>query len=377
MTSDDYYELLGVSRDASDAEIKSAYKKAARKYHPDNADSGDEKLFKKVGQAYDVLKDPQKRTIYDQYGAEALKGGAGRGGFGGGFGGFGQQGFDAGGFEDLGEIFESFFGGGGGFSGGARGRSRANAQRKGQDHRVDATIEFLESVTGLTKKIKLNPLVNCSECDGKGAKDEKDIVTCSTCDGQGEVTSVQNTILGQIRQSHTCPTCKGTGKIIKNPCKPCKGKGQRREEKEVEIKIPAGIYDGAQMKLSGLGDAGKNGGPPGDIYLVVNVKDHKEFHRRDFDVYTQIELGYPEAALGTKLTVKTVHGEQELKIKSGTQSGDVLTIKDEGFPKLNNPARRGHHYVNVVVNTPKGLSGEEKKLMEQLRDLRRGKDNKF
>lgn len=374
VTTDDYYELLGVSRDAADQEIKSAFKRAARKYHPDNNETGNEELFKKVNEAYEVLRDPQKRTIYDQYGADGLKGGGS--GFGG-FSGFGGAG--AAGFEDLSEIFSSFFGEGAaeGFGFGGRGRSRAQAPRKGQDHRVDVTLDFLEPVEKLSKKIQLNPLVDCSSCDGKGAETSSDIVSCSTCQGTGQVTSVQNTILGQIRQSHTCPSCKGSGKEIKNPCKKCKGKGQRREDKEVEVSIPAGVFDGAQIRLGGLGDAGKNGGPPGDIYLVVHVKDHSKFHREDENIYTQIEIGMAEAALGIEIEIPTIRGSSKLKIKSGTQSGEVLTLKGEGMPKLNNPARNGDHYVNIVVNTPKNPSGNERKLLEELQELREGKDNKI
>lgn len=366
--TDDYYELLGVSRDASDAEIKSAYKKAARKYHPDNKDSGNEETFKKVGEAYAVLSDPQRKTIYDQYGAEGLKGGgAGFGGFGGG----------AAGFEDLGDIFSSFFGEGfGGPFGGGRRRSQ-NAPQRGQDHRLDIEIELSEAVTGKKKTIKINPLITCTACNGKGAEKESDITTCTTCNGSGEVTSVQNTILGQIRQTHVCPTCSGSGKMIKNPCKKCKGKGQVRENKEVEITVPAGIRDGTHLRLNEMGDAGKNGGPAGDIYLVINVNEDKKFHREDDDIYSQIELGFPEASLGTKVNVDTVHGQVELKVKSGTQSGQIYKLKGEGMPKMNNPARKGDHFVNVVVNTPEKLSGEEKKLLEKLKDLRRGKDNKF
>lgn len=371
MTSDDYYEILGVSRDASDKEIKSAYKKAARKFHPDNKDTGNEELFKKTAEAYEVLSNPNKRTIYDQYGAEGLKGAGGFGG--GGFSGF--QG--AGGFEDLGDIFSSFFGqemgGFGGFGGGSR--SRRNAPRKGQDHAVDIEIDFLDPIESKDKKIKLNPLVDCSACDGKGTDKPEDIVTCSTCQGHGEVSTVQNTFLGQIRQTDTCPTCNGTGKMIKNPCKKCKGKGQRRETKEVEITLPAGIHDGAQIRLSGLGDAGVNGGPPGDIYLVIHIRDHKKFQRDKENVFSEIQIGFAEASLGGKVMAKTIRGETELKIKAGTQHGDVMTLKSEGMPKLNNPARNGDHYIQVSVKTPTHLSGEEKKLLEKFMSSRNGKDN--
>lgn len=362
--SNDFYEILGVSRDASDKDIKSAYKKAARKYHPDNAETGNEDLFKKVGEAYEALKDPQKRQIYDQYGADGLKG---AGGFGGGFDGFAG----AGGFEDLGDIFSSFFGGGAGFGGGRRSGPRAS---RGQDQSVEITLKFLDPKSETKKKIRLNPLVECSTCDGKGAEKESDIVTCSTCNGMGQVTTVQNTILGQIRQTATCPSCKGTGKEIKNPCKSCKGKGLRREESEVEVTIPAGIYDAATMRLAGLGDAGRHGGPPGDIYLYINVEDDKELFRSNPDanenVYSEIDVEFPDAALGCKVKVPTINGEKEIKIDSGTQSGHIHTLKQEGFPKLKNPARFGDHFVKINVVTPKKLSGKEKDLLKQLQKLR-------
>lgn len=370
--TDDFYEALGISRDASDAEIKSAYKKAARKYHPDNSETGNEEMFKKVGEAYETLKDPQKRTIYDQYGAEGLKGGFGGAGGFGGFSGF--QGGGAG-FEDISDIFSSFFGDA--FGGGGGRSRRHDAPKRGQDHRVDIDINFLDPVNELKKKIKFNPLVECSSCKGKGAENPQDVITCSTCDGAGQVMSVQNTILGQIRQNQTCPSCRGTGKTIKNPCKPCKGQGFKRENKEIEVAIPAGVHDGAQIRLAGMGDAGRNGGPPGDIYLVININPDKRFQRERENIFSEVQIGIAEAALGTKFMIPTVHGETELKIKAGTQPEDIYTLKSEGMPKLNNPARRGDHYVRVHVQTPQGLSGKEKKLLEEFMDLRRGKDNKI
>lgn len=365
-SSNDFYELLGVSRDADVKTIKSAYKKAARKYHPDNSETGDQETFKKVNEAHEVLSDPNKKAIYDQYGAEGLKGGAGAGGFGGGFSG-------AAGFEDLGDIFSSFFGQGG-FSGG--GRSRGPRATRGEDHTVETNLKFLDPLSETKKKIKFNPLVTCSSCDGKGAQKPEDVVTCGTCQGAGQVSTVQNTMLGQFRQTSTCPTCKGTGQQIKNPCKSCKGRGQKREDKELEITVPAGIFDGATLRLSGVGDAGTNGGPPGDIYLHINVESSDYFDREDSDVMTEIDIGFAEAALGGEFEIKSLDGTEKLKIKPGVQSAEVFTIKNKGFPVLNNSNRRGHYYVKVNVVTPKNLNGEEKKLFKELQKLRNNKDSR-
>lgn len=360
--SDNYYELLGIEKNADEKEIKSAFKKAARKYHPDNRETGNEETFKKINEAYEVLSDPQKRTIYDQYGAEGLKGA-------GGFGGAGFSGFQ-GGFEDLGDIFSSFFGeafGGGGRAGGPRRASR------GQDHQIDLSINFLDPIKEIKKKIKINPLVICSTCEGSGAKSISDVETCSTCQGAGQVISVQNTILGQIRQTSTCPNCRGTGKHIKNPCGSCKGRGAKREEKEVEVKIPAGVFEGATMRLTGMGDAGANGGPPGDIYLRIRVKPDPRFEREEANVYSRLDISFADAALGAKVKAATVNGEKLIEIKSGIQTGESIVLKQEGFPKVHSPARFGDHIITIQVKTPQNLNREEKKLLEEFQKLRQGK----
>ena len=358
--SNDYYDLLGVSRGADDKEIKSAYKKAARKYHPDNSETGSEEMFKKVGEAYDVLKDPQKKAVYDQYGAEGLKGGAG------GFGGFSDFGGGAAGFEDLGDIFSSFFGEGFG------GRQRQAGPRatRGDDHTVEVNLEFLDPLSETKKKIKFNPLTTCGTCDGLGAEKSEDIVTCDTCNGYGKVSTVQNTLLGQFRQTTTCPSCEGSGKKIKKACKSCKGKGQVRKDKEVEVTIPAGIYDGATMRLAGVGDAGRNGGPSGDIYLYINVDSDPDFKREAEDVMSEIDISFSDAALGVEPEIKTLGDSEKFKIKAGVQSGEVFTLKNKGFPSLRNKNKRGNLYLKVNVLTPTSLNSKEKKLFEELRDLR-------
>lgn len=364
-SSDDYYGLLGISRDADEKQIKSAYKKAARKYHPDNSETGDEETFKKVNEAHEVLSDANKKAIYDQYGAEGLKAGAGAGGFGGFSGG-------AAGFDDISDIFSSFFGQG--FSSGGGRRSSGSRATRGQDHTVDVNLKFLDPLSDTKKTIKLNPLVNCSSCAGKGAKKPEDIVSCDTCAGSGQVSTVQNTILGQFRQTSTCPTCRGSGQKIKNACGDCRGKGQKRENKEVEITIPAGVYNGATMRLGGLGDAGRYGGPAGDIYLHVNIASSDYFQREESDVVSEIEIGFAEAALGGDFEIKSLDGTEKIKIKAGLQSGEVTTFKEKGFPVLNRANRRGNHYVKVNVLTPKNLNSEEKKLFKDLQSLRKEKD---
>lgn len=362
--TEDFYELLGVSKTANEAEIKSAYKKAARKYHPDNTETGNEELFKKVGAAYEVLKDPQKRQIYDQYGIEGLKG---SGGFNGGAG--------FGGFEDISDIFSSFFGGG--FSGGGGGTRSQNRPMKGQDHEVSIQIDFMDAIEDKVKKIRLNPLDLCKTCDGKGSENPSDVSTCGTCNGAGQVMSVQNTIFGQVRQSSTCPSCHGSGKFIKNPCKSCNGRGYKRETKEIEVTIPAGINDGTTMRLSGQGDIGKNGGPRGDIYLIVRVRSHDKFKRDGADIYSELKIGLAEAALGHELEIPTIYGKQKVKIKAGTQSHDTLSIKEAGMPVINRKNKKGDHYINIEVVIPNNLSKEEKKLLEEFQKLRQGKDIKI
>lgn len=365
MASGDYYEILGISRDASDADIKSAYKKAARKYHPDNSDTGDEELFKKVGEAYEVLKDPQKRAIYDQYGEQGLKG---AGGFGGGAGGFQDFGGFAGGdFEDLGDIFSSFFGGG--FASSGSRRRSTNGPRRGQDQQVSIKLDFLDPLQDTNKKIRMNPLADCKTCDGKGAEKSEDVIVCSSCNGQGEVVSVQNTILGQIRHAQTCPNCKGSGKSIKNPCKECNGRGRSRYEKEVDVKIPAGVEDGTRLKLNGMGDAGIKGGPAGDLYLLINVAEHPKFQREGANIYSEEEVDFATAALGDQIEVDTVNGKQKIKIKNGTQAGHVEILRNKGMPFLGRPNRYGDHYIKIHVKTPEKLSSEEKKLLKELKKI--------
>lgn len=354
--NNDYYEILGLSKTADDREIKAAYKQAARKFHPDNKETGNEEMFKKVAQAYETLKDPEKRNIYDKYGQEGLKG---------------MGGFSGAGFEDLGDIFSSFFGG--------AFRQEASGPRpsRGQDHEMEIKLKFLDPLVDTVKKIKINPLSVCKSCNGSGAASLTDLITCNTCGGRGQVSSVQNTILGQFRQTSTCPNCSGRGKTIKNPCSPCKGKGYKRENKEIDITIPAGIADGNTMRLSGIGDSGSNGGPPGDIYLHIKIEQDENFQREGSNVYSQVQIGFADAALGINLKVPTINGEKELKINPGTQSEAILTFKNLGFPELNRPSRIGDHYIKILVKTPSNLNSDEKKLLQEFQKLRQNKDIKL
>jgi molecular chaperone DnaJ len=235
---------------------------------------------------------------------------------------------------------------------------------------VNVSLNFLDPKTSIKKKIKLNPLITCKTCVGKGAEKPQDITVCSQCNGNGQVVAVQNTFLGQVRQAMTCPTCQGSGQEIKNKCTICKGKGLIREEKEVEVTIPAGIYDGANMRLSGIGDAGRNGGPAGDIYLNLHVKDHPVLKREGAEVYSQLVIDFTDAALGAKLDIETINGIKTLELKPGTQSGAVEILKTEGFPKINNPARNGDHHVSIIIKTPSNLSSKEKELLKELQKLR-------
>lgn len=316
MAKRDYYEVLGVSKTASAQEIKKAYRKLSKQYHPDiNKDPGADEKFKELTEAYEVLSDDNKKAQYDQFGHAAF--GQGTGGFGGsgGFSGFG--GFDGfgGDFDDLGDIFSSFFGGG------SSRRRNPNAPRQGEDllHRVHIT--FQESVFGTKKTIKLRKDEKCNHCNGTGAKDPSSVSTCTRCHGSGQEAVVQDTPFGRIQTQRTCSDCNGTGKIIKDKCSHCFGKGYNNQEVTYEVEIPAGISDGQRVRLPQKGGAGINGGPAGDLFIEVSVSEDKYFHREGDDIYTELELSPAQAALGAKVDVRTLTGEIELNVPSGTQHG--------------------------------------------------------
>ena len=364
MAKKDFYETLGVSKTATDAEIKSAYRKLAKKYHPDlNKEAGAAEKFKEIGEAYEVLSDPNKRRMYDQYGSAAFEqGGPGAGGFGGFGQGFGQGFGGFSGFEevDLSDMFDEFLGG---FGFGSRGRSSEPRAQKGQDLLVRVKVTFEEAVFGVSKDITIDLDEACDECDGKGGKGEE---TCSTCGGKGRVVSETRTILGVMQSQQTCPDCQGTGKTYKNTCSKCKGKKTIRKEKTLSVEIPSGINNGERLRLTGKGSAGFNGGPNGDLYIEVNVANHEIFKREGKDIYLVLPLSITEAILGCKKEVPTVHGSVVLDISPGTQSGEKLKLRGKGVP--GGSFSKGDMYVITDVVIPKKLDRKQKSLIKDLDD---------
>ncbi|MEX2209855.1 MAG: molecular chaperone DnaJ [Patescibacteria group bacterium] len=361
-TSKDYYDILGISRQASVNDIKRAYRKLAHKYHPDKGGTKeDERKFREVQEAYEVLSDDKKRAAYDQFGhAGAAGAGAGPGGFGGqGFGGFqgGAEGVDFGGFGD---IFEQFFGG----FGGAGTRQRGPA--RGSDLQVNVTVDFEEAVRGADKEVSLTRRAACGTCSGNGAAKGAKIVTCQRCNGQGQVQVTRRTILGTMAQVTPCPECHGEGKRPEKACPTCGGEGRVQKKETLKVKIPAGIDDGQTIRVQGAGEAGERGAPSGHAYVVVRVKPSKAFERDGADLRIAVPVSFAQATLGATIEVPTPTGDTAtFKIPAGTQSGTSFTLKGEGMPKLGSAAR-GDLVATVQVVVPKKLSAEEKKLVEAL-----------
>ena len=354
----DYYEVLGVKKDASADEIKKAYRKAAMKYHPDRnpGDKEAEAKFKEVSEAYEVLSDDGKRSRYDQFGFAGVDPnyGAGAGGYGGsGFGGFG-------GFGDFGDIFSEFFGGGS-----SRGGASQNAPRRGENIMTHLELTFEEAAFGCEKEVATPRIENCSACSGSGSADGV-IETCSQCRGTGQVRTVQNFMGMQMQSTAVCPQCNGRGKIIKNPCTTCKGKGKVRRTNKVKVKIPAGVDAGQSVRVRSEGSVGVNGGPNGDLLVEVYIKRHPIFTREDRDVLCEVPISFTQAALGAKIQVPTLDGKVEYDIPEGTQTGREFVLREKGIPEVNNPRRRGNHRFTVVVETPTKLTKEQKELLRQL-----------
>lgn len=357
----DYYEILGVSKDASKDEIKSAFRRKARTLHPDVNKAPDaEEKFKELGKAYETLMDDNKRATYDRYGEDGLKNA-----------GFDTNGPFAGGFGDLNDIFNSFFGGMGGF--GFGGRPDPNAPVEGDDLRLDIEIDFEQAVFGCEKEIKFDHLELCQSCGGTGAEKGSKPETCPTCHGTGQVQQVMRTPLGSIAQIVTCPDCHGAGKKISKPCKDCKGQGKIQKEKKINIKIPAGVDNMSKIRVSREGDAGSNGGPAGDLYVVLHVKASDYFKREGNDVYSRLDITPAQAALGDEVVVKTLDGEQKITVQAGVQSGNSIKIKGAGVPYIARPSQRGDHIVVVAVKTPTKLSDEERNLYRKLYEIQNNK----
>ena len=357
----DYYEVLGVGKNATDAEIKSAYRKLAKKYHPDlnPGDKEAEEKFKEVNEANDVLSDPEKRKRYDQFGFAGVDPnyGAGQGGYGGGFGG----GFGGAGGVDLGDIFGDLFGGGfGGFGGSSR--ANPNAPRKGHDIQASVILTFEEAAHGCTKKVTLNRQQTCPDCNGSGCEPGSSPETCTQCNGRGYVVTQQRTPFGVMQSQQPCPHCGGRGTIIKNPCKTCRGTGKTSARKTLEVKIPAGIDDDQNIALRGQGDAGTNGGPAGDVIVHVTVKTDNVFERDGYDVYVRVPITYSQAVLGAEIEVPTVDGKVAQKIPEGTQSGTKFRLRGQGIQYLNGRGR-GDQYVIVDVEIPKKLNRTQREAL--------------
>ena len=361
----DYYEVLGVDRSASDDELKKAYRKAAKKYHPDlnPGDAAAEKAFKEVNEAYEVLSDKEKRSRYDQFGHAGVDPNFGAGGgYGGGFNGD---------FGDLGDIFGSFFGGG---FGGSR-RANPNAPRRGNDASAAVNISFEEAAKGCKQTVKVTKIETCDECGGSGAKKGTSSKTCPVCQGTGQVTSSQRTPFGVCQTQTVCSNCNGSGKVIENPCTKCNGKGRIRHTVQETVDIPAGIDDGQVIRLRGKGDSGVNGGPSGDLNITVNVRPHPIFSRNGYDVYCEIPITFVEAALGGDITVPTLDGKVKFTIHEGTQPGDEFKLRGKGIQRLNYSGR-GDQYVKITVEVPKNLSREQKEKLKEFEALSSDKNYK-
>ncbi|HXK61980.1 MAG TPA: molecular chaperone DnaJ [Acidobacteriota bacterium] len=350
MAKRDYYEVLGVDRQANPQEIKSAYRRLALKYHPDKnpGDKDAEEKFKEAAEAYSVLSDPNKRAQYDRFGHAGVN--VGTGGFGG---------FDPDIFADFSDILGDFFGFGDVF--GSSRRRRANQPQRGSDLRYDLRISFEDAVFGVKTKIKIPRQENCPVCEGTGAKPGEGRVTCNTCGGLGQLRYQQ----GFFTISRTCPQCHGSGQVIRHRCTECRGSGRISKERVLELKIPAGVDNGSRLRVAGEGEAGVNGGPPGDLYVVIEVEEHPFFKRQGNDIYCELPISFTQAALGDEVTIPTLQGKEKLKIPEGTQTGTVFRLKGRGVVSLNGRGQ-GDQLVTVTVVTPTRLSKRQRELLQQL-----------
>ena len=348
MNNTEFYDRLGVSKNASQDEIKKAYRKLSKKYHPDiNKEPGAEEKYKEVQEAYETLSDEQKRAAYDQYGAAGANGG-----FGGGAGGFG--GFDGAGFGGFEDIFSSFFGGGA--------TRNPNAPRQGDDLQYRVNLSFEEAIFGAEKEVHYNREATCKTCSGSGAKPGTSPVTCGRCHGQGVINVDTQTPLGMMRRQVTCDVCHGTGQEIKEPCQTCHGTGHEKQSHKVSVKIPAGVETGQQIRLAGQGEAGFNGGPYGDLFVIINVNPSDKFTRDGSTIYYTLNISFVQAALGDTVEVPTVHGNVEMTIPAGTQTGKTFRLKGKGAPRLRGGSQ-GDQHVTVKIVTPTKLNDDQKEAL--------------
>lgn len=355
----DYYEVLGVTKGASDDEIKKAFRQQAKKYHPDlhPGDKEAEAKFKEVNEAYSILSDPDKKAKYDRFGHAGVdpNGFGGGGGYGGGYG---DGAYDV----DLGDIFNSFFGGG--FGGSSR---RRTGPQKGADLKYHMALEFMEAAFGCTKSFQLTKEDLCKSCNGSGAQPGTTPETCPTCRGAGRVQQQTQTLFGMTMVTKSCPTCNGRGTVIKTPCSQCRGKGRLKTIKNLSVTIPAGVDTGDLLPVRGEGEPGTNGGPYGDLYIEFKVKPHDVFERKGNTTYCNVPITFAQAALGGEIEVPTIYGKEKYSLKEGTQPGDTITLRNKGIPNKNNPNpnMRGDHVVKFVLEVPTGLNREQKQLLNQ------------
>ena len=351
----DYYEILGVSRSADKEELKRAYRRLARKYHPDvNKEPGAEDRFKEINRAYEVLSDPEMKARFDRFGEAGVSGGS-------------AQGFSTDFSDSFADIFESFFSGFGGA--GTQGRRRTGPVR-GDDLRLDLNLEFIEAIFGGDKELTIKHLETCGTCNGSGAKPGTKPQTCSTCGGTGQVRRATRTPFSSFTQVSVCPSCNGTGQIIEEKCVDCGGRGQKEATKKIKITIPGGVDNGTRLRVSNEGDAGRMDGPPGDLYVFLSVKNHPEFQRDGINIISQIKISYLQAILGCCLEINTVDGKTELTIPSGTQPNAILTLEDKGVPRLGNSVSRGAHLITIEIDIPTKITPEEKELLEKLAKIK-------
>ncbi len=356
MAKRDYYEILGVDKNVEKAALKKAYRKIAMKYHPDRnpGDKSAEEKFKEAAEAYEVLNDPDKRARYDRFGHAGMNQGGGGGGFT---------------VEDIFSQFGDIFGGGGGspfesFFGGG-GSRRRSAGQKGSNIRIKVSLTLEDIENGVTKKIKVKKQLKCDSCGGSGAKDSRSVKTCGSCAGQGYVRQIRNTPLGQMQTTATCPTCNGAGQQITASCNYCKGEGTKMDAETIEIEIPAGVEDGMQLSMRGKGNAGKKGGPSGDLLINIEVKPNEHFSRDGMNIIHDLFLNFADAALGTSVEVPTLGGNVKIKIPAGTQAGKIFRLRGKGLPSVQ-AYGKGDQLINVNIWTPKKLSSEEKSILEKL-----------